>query len=167
MAKITLPSGGPALTITLPAAPGAYTCQGLGIGSFEGPPPPVVQYVVLPLPATTLKVPSSVRAGTALVYELTLTNSTQQPMDLVASCPNYGEQLFLSDSRGGPPRAIKPLFQLNCKPAATLLPGASLNFEMQLAVPNDEAPGPYQLFFTIGYWNAMTTPVGSPVTVSR
>jgi hypothetical protein len=167
MAKITLPSGGPALTVTLPTAPEAYPCQGLGVGAFEGPPPPVEEPAVLPLPAIALKVPASVRAGGDLVYQVTLTNGTLQPMDLVANCPNYGEELFPSDPNGGPPRAIKPLFQLNCTPAGTIQPTASLTFEMRLTVPQDETPGSYKLFFTLGYWNAMTTPTSAPVTISK
>jgi hypothetical protein len=167
MAKITLPSGGPALTVNLPTAPGAFTCQGLGIGAFVGPPPPVEEPPVLPLPAIALRVPASARAGGVLVYQVTLTNGTQLPMDLVANCPNYGEELFPSDPNSGPPRAIKPLFQLNCTPAGTIQPTASLTFEMRLAVPQGEAPGSYKLFFTLGYWNAMTTPSSAPVTISK
>lgn len=167
MAKITLPSGGPALTVNLPTAPEAYPCQGLGVGVFEGPPPPVEQPVVLPLPAIELTVPSSARAGGVLVYQVTLTNDTLLPMDLVANCPNYGEELFPSDPNGGPPRAIKPLFQLNCTPAGTIQPSASRTFEMRLTVAQDEAPGSYKLFFTLGYWNAMTTPTSAPVTISK
>jgi hypothetical protein len=167
-AKITLHGGGPALTVTLTSKiVGGYICGGLGIGSFEGPPPPVVEPVVLPLPAIALTVPSIARAGGVLVYQVTLTNGTLQPMDLVANCPNYGEELFQSDPNGGPPRAIKPLFQLNCTPAGTIQPSASLTFEMRLTVPQDEAPGSYKLFFTLGYWNAMTTPMSAPVTISK
>jgi len=167
MAKITLPTGGPALTMTLPTVPGAYTCQGLGIGAFEGPPPPVEEPAVLPLPAVALKVPSSVPAGGVLVYEVRLTNGKSQPMDLVANCPNYGEELFPNDPNSGPPRSIKPRFQLNCTPAGTIQPKASLTFEIRLAVPKDEPPDAYRLFFTLGYWNAMTTPVSTPVTINR
>jgi hypothetical protein len=86
-------------------------------------------------------------------------------MDLVANCPNYGEELIPSDPNGGPPRAIKPLFQLNCTAAGTIQPTASLTFEMRLTVPQDEAPGSYKLLFTLGYWNAMTTPTSAPVTI--
>jgi hypothetical protein len=167
MAKITLPSGGPAITLTLPAVPGAYTCQGLGIGAFEGPPPPVVEPAVLPLPAVELKVPSTVPAGGVLVYEVTLTNGKSQPMDLVANCPNYAEELFPIDANSGPPRSMKPLFQLNCTPAGTIQPKASLTFEIRLAVPGDKAPGSYRLFFTVGYWNAMTAPSSALVAINR
>ena len=167
MAKVTLPTGGSALTLTLPTAPGAYTCHGLGISSFEGPASPVAEPAVLPLPEIALKVPSSVRTGGVLVYEVTLTNGTLQPMDLVANCPSYGEELFLNDPNGSPPRAIKPVFQLNCTPAGTIQPTASLTFEMRLAVPQGEAPGSYKLFFTLGFWNAMTTPSSAPVTISK
>ncbi len=110
---------------------------------------------MLPLPAVVLKnVPSKVRAGDVLVYEVTLTNDGQVPMDLVANCPSYGEELFPAGSTGSsPPRAIKPLHQLNCAPAGTIRPGASLTFEMRVQVPRDAAPGSYRVFFTIGYWN--------------
>jgi len=167
MAKITLPSSGPALTVTLPTGPDAYTCQGLGIGAFEGPPPPVEEPAVLPLPAIALKVPASVRAGGVLVYQVTLTNGTLQPMDLIANCPNYGEGLVLMDPKGGPIRGIKPTFQLNCAAAGTIQPTASLTFEIRLAVPQDEGPGSYRLFFTLGYWNAMTIPSSVLVTISK
>jgi hypothetical protein len=167
-ARITLATGGPALIVTLPIGPEqAYTCQGLGIGSFEGPPPPDVAPLVLPLPGIAVKVPSSVRAGGVLVYQVTLTNDTPQPMDLVANCPSYGEELLPVDPNGGTPPAIKPLFQLNCTPAGTIQPDASLTFEMRLTVPQDEAPGSYNLVFMLGYWNAMTTPTTAPVAVTR
>jgi len=87
-------------------------------------------------------------------------------IDLVANCPNYGEQLFASDPTGIPPVALKPLFQLNCAPAGTIQPAASLTFEMRLSVPGDDAPGTYALVFTLGYWNAMTNPTSAQVTIS-
>jgi hypothetical protein len=165
-AKIAIPGGGPAVTVPVPSMPAAYTCQGLGIDTFQGPPPPIVEPPVLPLPAIALKAPSSVRAGAVLVYEATLTNATPQPIDLVANCPSYGEQLFLNDPSGIPPVALKPTFQLNCTPAGTIQPTASLTFEMRLTVPGDETPGSYALVFTLGYWNAMTKPTSAQVRVS-
>jgi hypothetical protein len=165
--KITLNGVGAALSATLPDDPGAYLCAGLGVGAFEGPPSPVEEPPVLPLPAIALRVPSTVRAGGVLVYQVTLTNGTLQPMDLVANCPNYGEELFPNDPNSGPPRAMKPLFQLNCTPAGTIQPKASLTFEMRLNVQQDEAPGLYRLFFTLGYWNSMTAPTSAQVTISK
>jgi hypothetical protein len=102
-----------------------------------------------------------------LVYQVTLTNGTLQPMDLIANCPNYGEELVLINPNGGPTRGIKPAFQLNCSPAGTIQPKASQTFEMRLTIPQNEAPGLYKLFFTLGYWNAMTTPTSAPVTISE
>lgn len=165
-ARITLPGGGAALSATLSGDPGAYVCGGLGVGAFGGPPATVQESPALPLPVVTLKLPSSVRAGETLVYEVTLTNPTLVPIDLVANCPNYGEVLF-RDPIGNPPVAIKPMFQLNCKPAGTIRPSKSLTFEMRLAVPTDQAPGSYRLYFTLGYWNAVTTPAGAQVTITR
>jgi hypothetical protein len=87
-------------------------------------------------------------------------------MDLVANCPSYGEVLVPGNANGSPPVGIKPLFQLNCKPAGTLQPSASLAFEMRLSVPRDTTPGSYSVFFTLGYWNTMTKPISAAVTVS-
>ncbi|HXC77415.1 MAG TPA: hypothetical protein VNU19_10220 [Candidatus Acidoferrum sp.] len=166
LAKITLPSGGPSLTVTLPSEQGAYTCQGLGIDVFVGPPPTIEQPPPLPLPSIALKAPRTTRAGSQLVYQVTLTNETLQPIDLVTNCPDYGEELFPSDPSGIPPIALKPLFELNCTPAGTIQPASSLTFEMRLAVPGDDAPGTYALVFTLGYWNAMTKPMSAQITIS-
>lgn len=167
VAKITLPSGGPALTVALPTKPlVAYTCQGLGIGAFEGPLPTIDQQPPQPLPAMALQAPSSVRAGQELVYRVTMTNDTKLPMDLVASCPNYEEELFLNDGNGGPPLGGKHFFQLNCTPAGTIKPNASVTFEMRFAVPRDAAPGSYTLAFMLGYWNAMTKWTNEQVIIS-
>ncbi|HVC78083.1 MAG TPA: hypothetical protein VND96_16350 [Candidatus Micrarchaeaceae archaeon] len=165
VAKITLPGGVYALTVTIPSEPEAYTCLGLGVGTFQGPVPVVEEPPTPPLPAVTLKAPSSVRAGRVLVYQVTLTNHTLQPVDLVANCPSYGEQLFASHP--SQPPGIKPMFQLNCAPAGTVLPTASLTFEMRLAVPGDDTPGTYTLVWMLWYWNAMTNPTSAQVTISR
>jgi hypothetical protein len=163
--KITLPTGGPALIAHLTAEPAAYVCGGLGVGAFQGPPPLIEEPPLLPLPAITLKVPATANAGGDLVYEVTLTNGTAAAIDVAANCPNFGQDVFPGDLKGGPPRGIKPLYQLNCKPAGTIEPASSLTFEIHLAIPPGTPPGTYTVFFALSYWNEMTNPVSARVTI--
>jgi hypothetical protein len=167
VAKITLPAGGAALTAHVPARPNAYICAGLGIGTFQGPVPPVVEPPLLPLPGVTLQAPSTARAGGDIVYLVTLTNVGSTSIDLTTNCPDYGQEVFAGDITGGPPRGIKPVFQLNCRPAGAIQPGKRLTFEIRLALSRDTTPGTYSLFFTLGYpWSEMTTPTSARLTVS-
>jgi hypothetical protein len=167
-ARITLPTGGAPFVAHVRAQPVGYVCAGLGVGTFQGPVLTVVEPSPLPLPSVTLRAPATVRAGGDLVYEVTLTNDTLGPIDLIANCPDYGQQLFAGDLPGGPPQALKPLFQLNCKPAGTISSGASLTFEMHLAIPRAMTPGTYSLFFTIGMpWDEMSTPTSARLTITK
>lgn len=154
-ALITVPGGG-ALAVKVPEEPGAYPCQGLGVSPFvtaylpaEATPPP-------PLPAIGVKAPAEARVGQTLQYYVTLTDDTNGPMNLVAMCPNYEEELFADIVNGSPPLGGKHFYQLNCKPAGNLAPGQSVTFEMLLPVPGDATPGAYTLIFNLGYTNAMT-----------
>ena len=165
VAKITLPAGGVPLTIRMPADPGTYVCGGLGVGKFDGPAPSIEEPPLLPLPAISLKVPSTVHAGGELIYQVTLTNGTSAGIDLIDNCPNFGQELFPGNLNGSPPRGVKPLYQLNCKPAGTIEPGVSLTFEIRLAIPRDSGPGTYTVFFALFYWNERTDPASSRVTI--
>lgn len=167
VAKITLPTGGAPFIAHMSDQPEGYVCAGLGVGTFQGPVPPVVEPSPLPVPSVTLRAPSTARAGGDLVYEVILTNDTSTAIDLIANCPDYGQELFVGDLTGSPPRGLKPLFQLNCKPAGTIQPGASLTFEMRLAIPRGTTPGIYSLFFTLGIpWDVMSTPTSARVTIT-
>ena len=167
LVSIMLANGGPALSVALSPAPGGYACQGLGVDTFQGPPPVFVEPTPPPLPALALKAPATVRAGQDLMYQVTMTNDGLQAIDLVANCPNIEQELVPRDLIGFPQPAMKPSFQLNCAPAGTIQPNASLTFEIHLAVPKDSTPGSYTLSFAIEYWNATSTPVSAPVTVSQ
>ena len=109
--------------------------------------------------------PSTRYAGGDLIYQVTLTNGTSTGIDLIGNCPNFGQDLFLGDLSGSPPRGIKPLYQLNCKPAGTMVPGASLTFEIHLAIPRDAGAGTHTVFFALFYWNERTDPASSRVTI--
>jgi hypothetical protein len=164
-ARITLATGGPALTVALAPPAGGYTCKGLGIGTFGGPPPPIEQPPVLPLPAITLRTPSTVRAGQVLEYQVMLTNDMPESIDLVANCPNYGQELFPNAPTDNPTPAMKALFQLNCAPTGKLLPNTTLNFEMRFTVPKETVPGAYFIVFQLSYWDSYSTPASSEVRV--
>lgn len=151
-ARIKVASGGTVL-IPLPQVPAGYPCQGVGVSSFEGPAMPVEVTPPPTLPAVAVTAPTSAKAGMRFDYTVALTNDTKAPMNFVANCPNYEEELF---SAGGLPLGGKHFYKLNCAPAGTLAPGQSAKFQMILSVPVDASPGGYNLVFMLGYWNAMS-----------
>jgi hypothetical protein len=165
-ALIAIPGGG-ILSVTIPAGPPAYVCQGLGVGDFEGPYLPVQASPPPQLPAISLELPHSVRVGQPLEYLMTLTETRAQPLDLVALCPTYDEELYADIVNGSPPLGGKHVYSLNCAPAGTLKPGASATFRLVLKVPTDAAPGTYTFAFGLGYWNAMTRVLQTSVAITK
>jgi hypothetical protein len=163
-ALIAIPAGG-IFTAALSAAPAAATCSGLGVGGFQGPYIPVQPSPPPPLPVISMSVPSTGRVGVALPYLVRLTNDLAQPLDLVALCPTYEEELFANIEKGSPPLGGKHIYALNCGPAGWIPAGGSVTFQMVFLVPADAAPGPYMLVFMLGYWNAMTSFAQAPVTL--
>ncbi|HVH63051.1 MAG TPA: DUF4232 domain-containing protein [Candidatus Dormibacteraeota bacterium] len=152
-ARIQVPTGG-VLTIPIPTEPAGYPCQGVGVSTFEGPASPAPAPVVPPLPTiASLGAPATANAGPQFEFTVTLTNDNQSPLDLVANCPNYEEELFGAD---GTPLGGKHFYKLNCGPAGTLAVGQSARFQMRLDVPKTATPGTYRLVFMLGFWNAMT-----------
>jgi hypothetical protein len=95
-----------------------------------------------------------------------LTNDTLESIDLVANCPNYGQELFPNAPSSNPTPAVKALFQLNCAPAGKLAPNATLNFDMRFTVPKETAPGPYFIVFQLSYWDSYSAPASSGVRVT-
>jgi len=165
-AVIAIPGGG-SLTIAMPQAPQAYTCQGLGVGNFESPTMPVEPPPVPDLPAVKLGIQTGAIPGKPFEYLVTLTNDAKQPMNLASNCPNYEEEMFADVVNGSPPLGGKHLFMLNCAPAGTLAPGASRVFQMIFDVPADATPGTYTIVFLLGYRNAMTSVDKHPVVVLK
>jgi len=164
-AQIAIPAGG-ILTMAIPPEPAAYLCSGLGVGAFEGPYVPVQPSPPPPLPAISMSVPSTGRVGVALPYLVTLTNDHPQALDLSALCPTYEEELIPGDlQKGGPPLGGKHFYALNCGPAGSIQPGASVTFQMVFLVPADATPGKYTLFFGLGYWNGISSYSQATVTL--
>ena len=98
---------------------------------------------------------------------MTLTESQAQPLDLVALCPTLEEELFADISTGKGPLGGKHVYSLNCKPVGTLKPGGHITFRMVFKVPADAAPGTYTFMFGLGYWNAISSVLETPVTITR
>jgi hypothetical protein len=120
-----------------------------------------------PLPEISLELPLSARIGQPLEYRVTLTESRAQPLDVVALCPTFEEELFADISNGSGPLGGKHVYSLNCKPAGTLKPGARVTFLLVFKVPADAAPGNYTFMFGLGYWNAISSVLETPVTITR
>ena len=162
---VSIPAGG-VMSMPIPPGPGAYLCEGLGVGAFEGPYVPVQPSPPPPLPAISMSVPSTGRVGVALPYLVTLTNDHPQPLDLIALCPTYEEELFADIAKGSPPLGGKHIYALNCGPVGSIPAGASVTFQMVFLVPADAAPGTYTLVFMLGYWNAMSSNSQATVTLN-
>ena len=126
----------------------------------QAAPPP-------PLPEISLELPLRAQVGQSLEYRMTLTESRSQPLDLVALCPTFEEELFGDISNGSGPLGGKHLYSLNCKPVGTLKPGAQVTFRMVFKVPAAAAPGTYTFMFGLGYWNAMSSVLQVPVTITK
>jgi hypothetical protein len=136
--------------------------------NLTAPAPPVGPAVPPPpLPAISLELPHSVRAGRSLEYLMTLTESRGQPLDLVALCPTFEEEVFADIVHGSPALGGKHIYSLNCAPAGTLKPGARVTFRLVLKVPADATPGTYTFVFGLGYWNAMTRVLQTSVMITK
>ncbi|MGP8160700.1 MAG: DUF4232 domain-containing protein [Candidatus Dormibacteria bacterium] len=90
--------------------------------------------------AISIDAPPSVTAGSTLTYYVTMRNASSTTYDL-SECPDYVEML----------NAKQPVasYQLNCAPVATMAPGQSVTFQMQLAVPATVAAGPNTLSWAL------------------
>src|SRR5579859_4530000 len=113
-------AGSGTVIVDIPPEPGGYTCQGLGVSNFTGPPVPAPPTPVsAPMPSVSIDAPSSVKAGTTLFYRVVLHNDSAEAIDLVGDCPNYEEGLV----RGAAPAAGKGFYALNCTAARTIPAG--------------------------------------------
>lgn len=165
IATIDLPAGGGRLTVPF-AIKGPYSpvCDnhppatfGLSRGAFlpagiEWPPGPTYLTV-----AITLTVPASVKAGTTLVYFVTLRNHS--PTDYVLSpCPDYVETLG----------AKQPVatYQLNCAPVESIAPGQEVIFQMKFTLPSTIPVGSTPLLWTLIDGRLATPYAEIPITIA-
>ena len=128
--------------------------------------PPIQATPPPPLPEISLESPLHAQIGKPLEYRVTLTGSGAKPLDLIALCPTLEEELFADISNGSGPLGGKHIYSLNCKPVGILKPGAQVMFRIVFKVPADAAPGNYTLMFGLGYGNAISRELETPVTVT-
>jgi hypothetical protein len=101
-----------------------------------------------------LEVPSSVAAGSTLVYVADLSNPTGKPVSL-DRCPAYVET-------GDEGSTLKESYALNCAPVGAIAAHDTVRFEMRLHVTPEVAPGPLMLQWTM----SAPFPVSGTATVT-
>jgi hypothetical protein len=116
--------------------------------------PPAPAYVSLSVAADT---PPSVRRGSTLVYDVTLTNTSHLGY-VLDPCPNYVEILGA--------KAAVANFQLNCSPVGDIAPGASVTFQMNLAVPVNVPLGASTLSWSLIDARVSTPDLTAPLTIT-
>jgi hypothetical protein len=88
-----------------------------------------------------LRAPRTATIGQTLHYTVILTNVTSRPF-IYDTCPSYVETLGAASVTSGH-------YLLNCGAIGAWLPGQSLAFDIQLAIPADGAPGSYLLTWSM------------------
>jgi Protein of unknown function (DUF4232) len=128
------------------------------VGPFEPIPVSVTSALVLgPLSdGVVLDAPKQVRRGETVSYSITLANTSLNSLVLVADdCPLYRESIGSTASG---------TLLLNCGSVGLLIQsGASVRFEMRLAVPADQPLGPTTLRWQ--FIEPQDRALSSPVTV--
>ena len=132
---IELPEGGvlrtPVVMGGIPRCDAPSGGSSISVGAFDATPgpsptdPPAVPAEALKV---SLEVPDHATAGQALHYVVILTNPTSNPIAL-SPCPAYQERI---NTQGG---GVVADYVLDCAPAPTIAPGASVRFAMELNIP--------------------------------
>ena len=129
---------------------------------FRGPfspagiqwPPDLHRYITT---ALSINAPTSVKAGTTLVFYVTVSN--QDTIDYsLEICPDY--HVFLGA------KAVVVQYMLNCGPVGRIPPGAEVKFEMKLDVPKHITPGPYALQWGLADFRITTNHTEAPFQVA-
>jgi len=132
--RIGLPAGG---TIDIAAAGFEAIC-GVSLSQF-GVPADAVTPVTPPASPLTVQMtaPATARAGTTLVYTVTLSNPTTTDVAL-SPCPTYTEFVGTGSTKW---LATVLYYGLNCDSTPAIPAGGSATFEMHLALPADQPAG--------------------------
>ena len=133
---LVLPGGGErivrGLHLSLPC--------GLAVTPFSMPiPSPTYAPYWLASLRPTIGLPSAVKAGGTLVYEVTLHNPLSRPVAL-SPCPAYIEHTS-SD--------IKLEYQFNCSSVHAIAAHASVHFQMKMAIPDATPSGAMTVFWSV------------------
>jgi len=133
---ITLPGGG---TRTIGGLNLTFPC-GMAVTPFFMPKPALTYapYWIKHL-KPQVALPTSVKAGGILVYEVTLTNPLNRPVAL-SPCPAYIEH----SSTG-----IKLEYQLNCAFLHTIPAHSVSIYQMKMTIPDATPSGPMTVFWSV------------------
>lgn len=146
------------------AAAGFDTICGVWVSQFGVPSAANPPDGVPPSPLTaTISAPTSVAAGTTLSYVIILTNPSATDFAL-APCPSY-EEYIGSGSAGAWVATVRDYY-LDCDTVSVIRAGASVRFEMQIAIPADQPPGEAKFGWGVqggpGPWAAQLLQVEPP-----
>lgn len=114
---------------------------GCGVWLSEfGVPADAVPATDIPLSPLTATIdgPATVRAGTTLVFAVTLANPTGRDYAF-SPCPGYLE--FVGSGSTNWVATVQN-YELNCDGTPAIPAGRAVTFEMHLALPNDQPAGP-------------------------
>lgn len=96
--------------------------------------------------------PTSVRAGDVLRYRAVLTLPPDEGLSL-SPCPGWRESFYPAPSTGAAKSAAGSVARtgpVTCSQApAALKAGSEVTFEMELSIPADTQPGPYQVVWQL------------------
>lgn len=134
---VSLPESGGDLSVPFGSM---YTCVSAVMGRFELPAQPFPTAAPpLALEVTLRDVLESVRAGDTLRFVVGLTNTSGlAPVAFGDSCPPYTISMVR-------PRSLNVNGTLNCRPAGAIAPGQTVNFEMEMDMPDSAELGLYYL----------------------
>jgi hypothetical protein len=94
--------------------------------------------------------PTTVRSGETLRYRAVFTNPDGGASVALQPCPGWIETFVVAPKAAANPTPDVRKGAVNCAHAPEqIAPGESIAFEMELAIPADTAPGPYQLFWQL------------------
>jgi len=132
--RLTLPNGE---QVTVGGTRIDTECGSPAVIAFEPVDPAPAEPAAGPVSTldVSLSAPRTVARGAVLSYRVTLANQSSTPVAL-SPCPSYTEVL----GTGGA-AAVQRTLLLNCGAAGSIAGGASLTFEMKLAVPASTPAG--------------------------
>ena len=162
---VDLPNGGGRLTVRFPMVAAYYmlcdtqpSYQALVRGPFSPAgiqwPPDLHRYISTSL---AIDVPASVKAGTTLVYYVTISNQDTIVYDL-DPCPDFMALLG--------PKTVVDQHMLNCAPVGHVAPGSRVKFQMRTEIPRTIPAGGYELTWSLADFRITQQRVTARVTVT-
>jgi hypothetical protein len=142
---VGLPHDGGVVRATFHGTPrcdSAIEASTISATAFVQDPPQPSAKTHLPFAIAFTQGAYAVRAGSVLRFELTMRNTSGKPFRF-GKCPAYVESLVNTTT-------INEAHVLNCRPAATIAPGASRVFAMRMRVPRRAAGENWELSFELG-----------------